>query len=324
MSISGNNFTRGHGVVDMLTDIVLGPGVSVLGNESKDVVKAFLVGETMERSSESVKTGRERKVRIGESRSNQVSGVSGNISSFVISMDGDVESHEFVELRVGEAKHIGIVSTIVEGSISGGNVLVITVLVGEYNSSNSRALGGKIKAIFEGRFPVLGLVDTTVVGFHEVRLRLAHEDTSRELSHSVHIFRKRLNEGLFFVGEGTSVEKIFLESSHFGITGELSSKEEPESTFRVRLTSGNGLVSVFSNVEEIVTTVRDTVFSVELTGLPEHTGESSHSSENGSNSDVSDDGVGMLFSERDEFLLTSSNDVLHLLFQNSSRERSLG
>ena len=110
----------------MLTDIVLSPGVSVLGNESEDVVKAFLVGETMERSSESVKTGRERKVRIRESRSNQVSGVSGNISSFVITkqtkvnkinnylrMDGDVESHEFVELRVGEAKHIGIVSTIV-------------------------------------------------------------------------------------------------------------------------------------------------------------------------------------------------------------------
>ena len=138
----------------MLTDIVLGPGVSVLSNESKDVVKAFLVSETMERSSESVNTGRERKVRIGESRSNQVSGVSGNISSLVITkqtkvnkinnylrMDGDVKSHEFVELRVVEAKHIGIVSTIVEGSISGGKVLIITILVGKYNSSNSRALG---------------------------------------------------------------------------------------------------------------------------------------------------------------------------------------
>jgi len=65
VSVAGNNLSRGHGVGDVLTDIILSPGISVLLNESEDVVEALLVGETVERSSKSVKPSREGQVGIG-------------------------------------------------------------------------------------------------------------------------------------------------------------------------------------------------------------------------------------------------------------------
>jgi len=64
VSIAGNNLSRGHGIGDMLTDIILGPGISVLLNEAEDVVEALLVSKTVERSSKSVKPSREGKVGI--------------------------------------------------------------------------------------------------------------------------------------------------------------------------------------------------------------------------------------------------------------------
>lgn len=86
VSVSGNNLTGGHGVGDVLTDIVLGPGVSVLLDESEDVVEALLVGETVEGSSESVKTSGEGEVGIGESRSDQVGSVGRYVSTFMITV----------------------------------------------------------------------------------------------------------------------------------------------------------------------------------------------------------------------------------------------
>lgn len=239
-------------------------------------------------------------------------------------MDGDVKSHEFMEFRIIEAEHVGVVSTVIESTISVSDVLVVAVLVGEDEGCDSGALGGHVEAIFEGGFPVLGLVDTTVVGLHEVRLGLAHQNTSRELSHGVHILGERFNESFLFVGEGTTVEEIFLEGSVLGVTGELSSEEKPESTFGSGLSSSDGLVSVLSNIKEIVTTVGNTIFSMELRGLPEHTGESTHATEDGTDRHVSDDGVGVLLSEGNELLLAARNDVGHLLLEDRSRERSLG
>jgi hypothetical protein len=90
VSISGNDLARGHGVGNVLADVVLGPGISVLFNESEDVVEALLVSETMERSSKSVETGGEGEVGIGESRSDQVGSVSGHVSTFMITVQSGV------------------------------------------------------------------------------------------------------------------------------------------------------------------------------------------------------------------------------------------
>jgi len=167
----------------------------------------------------------------------------------MIGMDGDVKSHELMEFRVVEAQHVRVVCTIVQCSISSSDVFVVAVFVCEDKGCNSRALSGEVEAIFKSRFPVFGFVDTAVVGLHEVRLGLAHQDTCGELSHGMHIFRECLDESFLFVSEGTTVEEVFLERSHLRVAGKFSSEEEPESTFGVGLTSGNGLVSVLSDVE---------------------------------------------------------------------------
>jgi len=38
VSVAGNNLSRGHGVGDVLADVVLVPGISVLLDEAEDVV----------------------------------------------------------------------------------------------------------------------------------------------------------------------------------------------------------------------------------------------------------------------------------------------
>ena len=59
-------------------------------------------------------------------------------------MDNDVESHEFPEIGILEAKHVSIVGTVIEGSIRSGDVSVIAVAVVINNSCNTTNLGANI------------------------------------------------------------------------------------------------------------------------------------------------------------------------------------
>lgn len=53
--------------------------------------------------------------------------VCGNVTTFVISMDGDVESHEFVELRVCESNLVCIIGRVVKRTITSGDRGVVSV-----------------------------------------------------------------------------------------------------------------------------------------------------------------------------------------------------
>jgi hypothetical protein len=84
MAVSRHNLARLESVGNVLLNVILGPILTVLLLEFKDEAQALLVCETVQRTSETVHTSGKRKIRIGESRADQVSGVSRHITTLVI------------------------------------------------------------------------------------------------------------------------------------------------------------------------------------------------------------------------------------------------
>ena len=92
-------------------------------------------------------------------------------------MNADVETHALPELWVSEAKLVRIVRTVVQGTVTGRHTSVVAVLVGEDKRGDAVNLGAQVQTILQGRLPVFGLVDTALIGLHEVALWLASHDT---------------------------------------------------------------------------------------------------------------------------------------------------
>jgi hypothetical protein len=67
MAVARNNLSGGKGVGNMGLDIVLGPALTIFFLEGKDEGEALLVSKSVEGSSETVHTSREREVGVGES-----------------------------------------------------------------------------------------------------------------------------------------------------------------------------------------------------------------------------------------------------------------
>ena len=64
-------------------------------------------------------------------------------------MNGDVEAHEFPEVFIFEAKLVGVVCAVIECCVSCGYLRVVSVLVVEDDSTDSRSFSADIKCIFK-------------------------------------------------------------------------------------------------------------------------------------------------------------------------------
>jgi hypothetical protein len=84
---------------------------------------------------------------------------------------------------------------------------------------------------------------------------------------------------------------------------ELTSEKQPESSLGQRLRATWGLVSLLSHLEEILSSVGDTVKVVELGGLIEEAGHASHTADDLADSDIAKLSVTMLLLELVENLL---------------------
>lgn len=99
------------------------------------------------------------------------------ISTFMISMDHNIESHEIPESLVSEAEHLSVVGTIVKSGVSLWHGLHILIAVVEDDGSDSRNTSANIECILEGGIPVLALVDAVVVGLGKFAGWLASKNT---------------------------------------------------------------------------------------------------------------------------------------------------
>ena len=84
VTVAGHNLARSKSVSDKFSNVLSGPSLAVLGLESEQVVEALLVSETVEGTGKTVHTSGEGEVGVGEGGSDQVSGVSRHVTTFVI------------------------------------------------------------------------------------------------------------------------------------------------------------------------------------------------------------------------------------------------
>ena len=83
-------------------------------------------------------------------------------------MDSYVQTHEFPEVLVFKTELVRVVGTVVKSTITIWNFRVVSILIVENDRGNSRYFSAHIDRVFISGFPVLGFMDSTLVGFHEV------------------------------------------------------------------------------------------------------------------------------------------------------------
>jgi len=184
--------------------------------------------QSVERSSKAVKTSGQREEGRAESAADQVGGVGTDVSTLVIGVDGQVETHKLDEvLVVGEAELVGEVIRIVLVLLDRGD-LAIVVNVAVNARSDGRQLGDEIHGILKGMLPVFGLLHALGVGLGERGLVLKGVDGDGELSHGVKVAGAAVDELLDELGNVGARSPLGGEVADLLFRGNLTGEEEPE------------------------------------------------------------------------------------------------
>lgn len=132
-------------------------------------VEDLLVGQTVKRTGQTVQTGSEGEEGRAEGGANQVGGVGRDIATLVVSVDGQVQTHQLNEVSVvAEAELVGEVERVVLVLLDGSDLAAFEdVLVDA--SSDGGQLGNQVHGVLEGVSPVILLVNTLRVGLGERR-----------------------------------------------------------------------------------------------------------------------------------------------------------
>ena len=153
-----------EGVPDEGAELLVGDldGAQVLdqlGEPDQD----FLVGEAVKWAGETVQSGGEGEVWVGEGGADQVGGVGRDVATLVVRVNGHVQTHQLDELGVIVADHLAEVGRPVEALVNGwgGGLLAVQVVVDD--GGDGGQVGEAVHAVLVDVLPVGGLVDTVVV-----------------------------------------------------------------------------------------------------------------------------------------------------------------
>jgi len=179
-----------------------------------------------------------------------VSGVSADVSTFVIRVNGEVKTHQFNKVLVTlETQKLGEIVRII---LIGINLTELTILVDVTvdTSSNLGELGNQIHGILESRIPVLRLVDTLSVSLGELRIVLKGIDSKRELRHGVESLGTTVNEFLNEFRNIRTSSPFSRERLNLIVSRDFTGNEQPEKRFGKRFTT------IFSTRKDLLT-IRD-------------------------------------------------------------------
>jgi hypothetical protein len=108
VAVTGNDTASLEGGPEVVLDALVAKVVANLGLHLGEPLENLLVGKTVQGTGKTVKTSGEREERRGEGGSDQVGGVGGDVTTLVVSVDGEVESHQLNKVLVlGETKLVG-------------------------------------------------------------------------------------------------------------------------------------------------------------------------------------------------------------------------
>lgn len=298
VSVTGDDSTGLKGIPEVLLNVLLGDIRANLGLHLENPLKDLLVSSAVERTGKTVETSGQREEGRRESRTNKLGGVGRDVTSLVVSVDGEVESQKLNELLVvAKAEQRGEVSRVVKRVVNGANNLSVLEKVSVDSRSNDGELGNEVHGILVGVLPVLLLVNTLLVSLGELRLGLQSVDGNTELSHGVEGGGASVDELLNMLGDLGSRGPVSGQTLDLSISGDLAGEQEPEKTLGERLLSARGVGKLLLEVGDSQTSESDTLLGVEDGSLPDETLNTSHTTVSLVEDDLADDGVTLLLSE---------------------------
>lgn len=230
MAVTGDDTAGVQGgpevVGDGLVREIVADGLLHLGEPVQDL----LVSQAVERTGQTVETSGDGQEGGGQGRADQVSGVGRDVATLVVSVDGQVETHQLNEVSVvAEAELVGEVEGVVLVLLDGSDLSALEdVLVDA--SGNGGQLGNQVHGVLEGVSPVLLLVDTLGVGLGEGRGVLESGDGKGELSHGVEVGRAVVDELLDELGDVGAGSPLGGQVADLLLGRNLTGQEKPEET----------------------------------------------------------------------------------------------
>jgi len=222
-------------VSDGLVAKVVTDGLLELGEPVKDL----LVSKTVEGTGKTVKTSGEREEGRAESTADKVSGVGRDVATLVVSVDGQVETHELNEVGVvGEAKLVGKVEGVILVLLDGSDLSALEDVLVDARSDVGE-LSNEVHGVLKGVAPVLLLVNTLGVGLGEAGGVLESGNGQRELSHGVEVGRAVVDELLNELGEIGAGGPLGGEVADLLLGRDLTSQEKPEETCEISVSTKN-------------------------------------------------------------------------------------
>lgn len=263
VSVSGDDLAGLEGgpevVLDRLVADVVANGLLHLLEPDEH----FLVGETVERSSKTVETSGKREVRRAESGTDQVGGVGADVATLVVSVDGEVQTHQLDEvLVVSETELVGQVVGVVLVFLNGGDTAILVDIAVDLGG-NGGELGNEVHGVLEGVLPVLGLLHALGVRLGELRLALESSDGKGELSHGVEVGRAAVDKLLDELGDIGTGSPVSGQVADLLLRGNLAGQQKPEETLRERLLTAGGLGKDVLAFGDSLAAETDTLLGVE-------------------------------------------------------------
>ena len=204
-------------------------------------------------------------------------------------MQSQVQTQEVVEVLVLLAalaqqlrEVLGPVQAAIEGLLADSVDLVGT----EDQSGNTGNLGQQGDAVVKGGLPVLGLVETLLIGLGKLGLGVEGGHGHRQLGHGVHVAGEGLDEVQDVLGEVGLFSQLLGKGADLTGGGNLAGQKQPEHGLGEHLSARGALGELLLAVLDGLAVEADTLIGIQDGALPEHGLETTHTTENIANLDL--------------------------------------
>ncbi len=195
----------------------------------KSPAENLLVSKTVKGTGKTEKSGRVGEVRVRKSRTDKVGSVGRNVSTLVVTVDGNVKTEVVGHtLVVTVADHVGVVTDQVKVRVDGLLAVTTAEDVVVDTSGNGGELGNEVDRVVKDGGPVLGLLDTLGVSSGELGVVVKSSDGSSELGHGVESLGERVDDLLDVGGQGTLSSELSRETLDLLLGGDVAGQKEPE------------------------------------------------------------------------------------------------
>eukprot|EP00754_Rhynchopus_humris_P004259 Rhum_TRINITY_DN12180_c0_g1::Rhum_TRINITY_DN12180_c0_g1_i2::g.49956::m.49956 len=253
VAVARHNTLRVQEVPDALRqlhlELLVGRGSALRFNRALHLLQEeehLLVGEAVERAGQTVHARAARQVRVAEGRAHKRRRVRRHVSTLVVRVDRQVQTHAVGELGGLEAHLVREVLRHAHVRVTGNNLARATVERAAVDLGGQlRHTRQQVEGVVQGVLPVVGLRGRAVsVALRELARVSEGQETRRELEHRVHVRRERVKRLRHLVDDGvargTEVELV-LQLLHLLVRGHLAREQKPPHRLRERLRAARRL-----------------------------------------------------------------------------------